>query len=123
MLIIVIILPLLVLTQAATLHPPLPPCGSYSDCNSLAYNFLPLVNSLSTCEAICLSDPKCSHYSYNYSSNSILNKHCFLYTKCSVGVDEEEYEGWITAPRICLEELANPILLAAIRTSYFRASK
>ena len=114
------ILHLLVTTRAATLHPALPPCGSYSDCNSLAYNFLPLVTSMSTCQEICQTDPQCSHYSYNYSHHSILHRHCFLYTQCTVG--EEEYEGWVTAPMECLEELVNPVLMTAIRTSYFRAS-
>ena len=127
MLVLILVFTCIVATQSASLfqsHPPLPPCGMYSDCSSPAYNFLPRVVSLSSCQASCQGDPQCSYYSYNYSVASHLYRHCFLHTQCSQGVGGVlDYSGWVSAPRVCREDLHNPLLIAALRTSYFRASK
>ena len=108
-------------TKSASLaypHPPLPPCGWHSDCSSPAYNFLPRTESLSSCQASCQADPQCSYYSYNYSVASHLYRHCFLHTQCSQGVGGVGHSGWVSAPRVCREDLHNPPpFIAALRAS------
>ena len=80
---------------------PLPPCGSYSDCLTPAYNFLPHVSSLSTCQSACQSDPQCYHYSYNYSVTSHLYRHCFLHTECVRGGVHSGTRGWVSGTKLC----------------------
>ena len=127
MLNLVLLLTCMVATQATPIsHPLLPPCGWYSDCSSPAYNFLPRTVSLSSCQASYQGDPQCSYYSYNYSVASHLYRHCFLHTQCSQGVGGVGgvgHSGWVSAPKVCREDLHNPLLIADLRTSYFRASK
>ena len=123
-----LLLTCIVATQSASLplphpQPPLTSCGWYSDCSSPAYNFLPRTVSLSSCQASCQGDPQCSYYSCNYSVASHLYRHCFLHTQCSQGVGGVGHSGWVSAPKVCREDLHNPLLIAAHRTSYFRASK
>ena len=104
-------------------HPPHPltPCGSHNTCTTPAYNYLPHVHSLPTCQSYCESDPQCTHYSYNYNPHSQLYTHCFLYRQCTLAIPATP--GWVTATKTCQGTAHQSQLMAALRTSYFRAAK
>ena len=80
---------------------PLPPCGSYRDCSSGAsrsYNFLPDIQSASSCQGICQSDPQCGFYSYNHSTASPHYRHCYLSRDC---VGPVPGQAWLSGPSLC----------------------
>ena len=92
--------------------PALPPCGSYSTCTSPAYNYLPHIASMTTCQSYCLSDPQCHHYSYNYSPASPTYRHCYLYTRCAA---QHGSSGWVSGHRHC-----QPANTATLNNGFFR---
>merc|ERR1712098_7909 len=96
-------------------HPTLPPCGTYHDCTTGAYNFLPYVITLGTCQALCARDPNCAYYSYNYSVTSHLYQHCFLHSSCTLE-HHSRPGGWVSGPKECRPSIPPP-LLAAVRNA------
>ena len=128
---LILVLTMFTLTNTLNLDhslPPLPPCGSYKDCSTGlggSYNFFTDISLISSCSTLCLHDPQCNYYSYNYSMNSPHYRHCYLVTDCNSNrtaqEDHQDTRQWVSAPKVCEDNISNP-LLVALRSSYFRAS-
>ena len=115
--------------QALQRHTSLPPCGSHLDCSTSpnhVYNFHINVPSLASCHLFCHGDPQCNYYSYNYSQDSALYRHCFMMatSECySVG-GEDAGSGWVSAPKRCNNNITSLLeVLRATNDGFLRSTK
>jgi hypothetical protein len=97
-----LLLPVYYLNNPLSL-PPLPSCGSHLACTP-SYNYILGVLSLTTCQAICLKDPQCKHYSYNYRVGSPHYRHCYLARECDYARQVVGDKQWLSGPRECKRE-------------------